>query len=256
MQPKRQRAAKRHAQGLPTFKPPSSSRSTRVQSDSTHANKYSAHRRTYLRRMLQKMHWGKGVSHTSVDVALRLQRGRQLVAMRLPSAVLRQQLQGGHHQTFVPKRNEGVAINAFKMRARITAESSPSTPSICPEPSRRRPACALSAPPCPPCSFRSESDRKCCALRNGQNSVTVCVDSATAVRWHRGRKGRNRSSTPTRTYNSKPVAFGRAVDHIQLFRAPLRDAGCSDSSVWQQRLSGRRRRRAAPDGLARSNKHV
>jgi hypothetical protein len=51
------------------------------------------------------MHWGKGVSHTSLDVALRLQSGRQLVAMRLPSAVLRQQLQGGHHQTFVPKRS-------------------------------------------------------------------------------------------------------------------------------------------------------
>ena len=62
-----------------TIKPPSSSRSTSVPSDSTHANKYSAHLRTY----------------TSPDAALRRHSGRQLHAMRLPSAVFRQQLQGG-----------------------------------------------------------------------------------------------------------------------------------------------------------------
>jgi hypothetical protein len=62
-----------------TIKPPSSSRSTSVPNDSTHANKYSAHLRTY----------------TSPDAALRRHSGRQLHAMRLPSAVFRQQLQGG-----------------------------------------------------------------------------------------------------------------------------------------------------------------
>jgi hypothetical protein len=78
MQAAREQSAVRFALRALTFKPPSSSRCCREQSDSAHARRYSAHRRTY----------------TSAEVAPRLHSGRQLDAMRLPSGVLRQQLWG------------------------------------------------------------------------------------------------------------------------------------------------------------------
>ena len=72
----------------------------------------------------------------------------------------------------------------------------------------------------------------------------------------RHNNNRNTASHASRTYDSEPIALGRAVGHVQLARAPCGDAGGSSSSGRQMRLLSRRGRRAAPDCLARGDQDI